>query len=175
MESWVDLGYQAVHRPVVELAISRSQVWRPNHYTIEPQSKSLFSNFTLTCNDLQMEQLEATSSYKLRHDLRGNLTRRRQKLLLDKTTQLYQRAFYLQTLHVLQHMPSSTIKTSQLNVQHFAHQQDLSVNICSRGPIFKKILSQIYDKILAKITLRDSWFKLTILNNWSKNVTIILS
>jgi len=34
MEGWVDLGYPAVHRPV-ELAISRSQVRRPNHYTTE--------------------------------------------------------------------------------------------------------------------------------------------
>ena len=32
----VDLGYPATHRPGVELAISRSQVRRPNHYTTEP-------------------------------------------------------------------------------------------------------------------------------------------
>jgi len=36
MEGWVDLGYPAMHRPGVELAISRSQVRRPNHYTTEP-------------------------------------------------------------------------------------------------------------------------------------------
>jgi len=43
------------------------------------------------------------------------------------------------------------------------------------GPNFQKILSQTYDKILAKITLRNSWDILTIWHNWSKNFTIILS
>jgi len=33
MEGWVDLGYPAMHRPGTELAISRSLVRRPNHYT----------------------------------------------------------------------------------------------------------------------------------------------
>jgi len=37
MEGWVDLGYPAMHRPGVELATSRSQVRRPNHYTTEPE------------------------------------------------------------------------------------------------------------------------------------------
>jgi len=36
MEGWVDLGYPAMHRPGVELAISRSQVRHANHYTTEP-------------------------------------------------------------------------------------------------------------------------------------------
>jgi len=36
MEGWVDLGYPAMERPGVELATSRSQVRRPNHYTTEP-------------------------------------------------------------------------------------------------------------------------------------------
>jgi len=36
MEGWVDLGYPAMHRPGVELAIFRSLVRRPNHYTTEP-------------------------------------------------------------------------------------------------------------------------------------------
>ena len=36
MEGWVDLGYLAMHHPGVELAVSRSQVWRPNYYTTEP-------------------------------------------------------------------------------------------------------------------------------------------
>ena len=44
-----------------------------------------------------------------------------------------------------------------------------------QGPDFQKILSQTYDKILVKITLRHSWVILTIWHNWSKNVTIILS
>jgi len=35
MEGWVDLGYLAMHRPGVELAIFRSLVQRPNHYTTE--------------------------------------------------------------------------------------------------------------------------------------------
>ena len=35
MEGWVDLGYPAMHRPGTELAISRSPVRRPNHYTTE--------------------------------------------------------------------------------------------------------------------------------------------
>ena len=35
MEGWVDLGYPTTHRPGVELAISRSHVRRPNHYTTE--------------------------------------------------------------------------------------------------------------------------------------------
>jgi len=38
MEGWVDLGYLAMHRSGVELAIYRSQVRRPNHYTTEPSS-----------------------------------------------------------------------------------------------------------------------------------------
>jgi len=46
MEGWVDLGYPVTHRPGVELAISRSQVRRPNHYTTEPPS-SLRTNFTV--------------------------------------------------------------------------------------------------------------------------------
>ena len=36
MEGSVDLGYRAMHRPGVELAMSQSQVRRPNHYTSEP-------------------------------------------------------------------------------------------------------------------------------------------
>jgi len=36
MEGWVDLGCPAMHRPGVELAISRSQVQNPNQYTTEP-------------------------------------------------------------------------------------------------------------------------------------------
>ena len=43
------------------------------------------------------------------------------------------------------------------------------------GPYFQKILSQTYDTILVKITLRHSWVILTIWHNWSKNFTIILS
>jgi len=35
MEGWVYLDYPAMHRAGVELAISRSQVWPPNHYTTE--------------------------------------------------------------------------------------------------------------------------------------------
>jgi len=35
MQGWVDLGYQAMHRPGVEPAISWSQVQCPNHYTTE--------------------------------------------------------------------------------------------------------------------------------------------
>jgi len=36
MEDWVDLGYPAMYPPGTELALSRSQVRRPNHYTTEP-------------------------------------------------------------------------------------------------------------------------------------------
>ena len=36
MKGWVDLGCPAMYRPGVELAISRSQVRRPNHYTTKP-------------------------------------------------------------------------------------------------------------------------------------------
>jgi len=35
MEGWVDLGYPAMNRSGTELAISRSQVQRLNHYTAE--------------------------------------------------------------------------------------------------------------------------------------------
>jgi len=35
MEGWVDLGCPATERPGVELASSRSQVRRPNHYSTE--------------------------------------------------------------------------------------------------------------------------------------------
>jgi len=38
MEGWVHLGHPVMHWPGVELAISRSQVRRPNHYTTEPPS-----------------------------------------------------------------------------------------------------------------------------------------
>jgi len=43
MEGRVDLGYPAVERPGVELATSRSQVRRPNHYTTEPPILLLLS------------------------------------------------------------------------------------------------------------------------------------
>jgi len=36
MEGWDDIGYPAMHRPGVELAIFRSRVRRFNHYTAEP-------------------------------------------------------------------------------------------------------------------------------------------
>ena len=36
MEGWVDLGHPVMHWLGVELAISRSQVRRPNHYTTKP-------------------------------------------------------------------------------------------------------------------------------------------
>jgi len=36
MEGCVNLGYPTMHRPGVEKATYRSQVRRPNHYTIEP-------------------------------------------------------------------------------------------------------------------------------------------
>jgi len=41
MEGWVDLGYPAMQRPGVDLATSRSQVRRPNHYTTEPTRSDL--------------------------------------------------------------------------------------------------------------------------------------
>jgi len=41
MEGWVDLSYPAMHRPGVELAISRSQVRRPNHNPTEPPDNTL--------------------------------------------------------------------------------------------------------------------------------------
>ena len=34
------LGYPAMHRPGVELAISRSQARRPDHYTTQPPAGS---------------------------------------------------------------------------------------------------------------------------------------
>jgi len=39
MEGSVELGYPAMQRPGVELATSRSQVRRPNHYITEPPIK----------------------------------------------------------------------------------------------------------------------------------------
>ena len=43
MEGWIDLNCPAMHRLGVELAISRSQVRRPNRYTTEPPNHhSLF-------------------------------------------------------------------------------------------------------------------------------------
>jgi len=44
MEGWVDLGYPAMHRQGVKLAIFRSQVRRPNHYTPSHPWNSLFSS-----------------------------------------------------------------------------------------------------------------------------------
>ena len=38
MEGWVDLGYPALQRPGVELAIFRSPVRHPSHYTTEPNT-----------------------------------------------------------------------------------------------------------------------------------------
>jgi len=35
MEGWIDLGYLAVHRPGIELAISQSQVRHLNYYITE--------------------------------------------------------------------------------------------------------------------------------------------
>jgi len=48
MEGWVDLGYPAMHRPGVELAIFRSRVRRPNHYTTEPPNNTLSCCVSLT-------------------------------------------------------------------------------------------------------------------------------
>jgi len=47
MEGWVDLGYPAMHRPGVELAVSRSQVRRPNHYATEPLAQFNTPEFKL--------------------------------------------------------------------------------------------------------------------------------
>jgi len=43
MEGWVDLGYLAMHRPGVELAIAK--VRSPNHYTTEPPTLLCFLCF----------------------------------------------------------------------------------------------------------------------------------
>ena len=43
MEGWVDLGYPAMHRPRTELAISWSEVRRPNHYT------TVVASFSFMC------------------------------------------------------------------------------------------------------------------------------
>jgi len=43
MKGWIDLGYPALHRPKVELALSRSQVQRPNHYTTKPHKTGIKS------------------------------------------------------------------------------------------------------------------------------------
>jgi len=47
MEGWVDLGCPAMHRPGVELATSRSQVWHPNYYTTEYKYLELHVCFLL--------------------------------------------------------------------------------------------------------------------------------
>ena len=47
MDGWVDLGYPAMHRPGVELAISRSHVRRPNHYTTEPNAQQYCTQLML--------------------------------------------------------------------------------------------------------------------------------
>jgi len=44
MEGWVDLGYSAMHRPRVELAISRSQVW---HHGATCSSLTAFSGIVV--------------------------------------------------------------------------------------------------------------------------------
>ena len=49
MEGWVDLGYPAIHKPGVKLAISQSQVRRPNHYTAEPPSVRLVALLSGLC------------------------------------------------------------------------------------------------------------------------------
>jgi len=49
MEGWVDLGFAVMHRPGVELAISRSQVRRPNHYTTEPPDRIDWQLDAITC------------------------------------------------------------------------------------------------------------------------------
>jgi len=58
MEGWVDLGYPAVHRPEVELAISRSQVRRPNHYITE-QTVTTTTTTTTSIKTLQYLVLES--------------------------------------------------------------------------------------------------------------------
>ena len=49
MEGWVGLGYPAMHRPGVELAISRSQVRRPNHYTTEQPDNHITIQYFKIC------------------------------------------------------------------------------------------------------------------------------
>jgi len=47
MEGWDVLDYPAMHQPGTKPAISRSQVWRPNHYTTEPRH-DLMTQLTTT-------------------------------------------------------------------------------------------------------------------------------
>ena len=58
-EGWkaeLTIGYQELEQPEVELATSRSQIRRPNHYTTEPHvtNSELYSHIrmwnSLTCN-----------------------------------------------------------------------------------------------------------------------------
>ena len=49
MEGWVDLGYQAVRRPGVELAIYGSWFRRYKHYTIEPVATMLVDRSKRLC------------------------------------------------------------------------------------------------------------------------------
>jgi len=48
MEGWVVLGYLAMHRPGVELAIFRLQVRHPNHYTTELRNEAV-GCFSVSC------------------------------------------------------------------------------------------------------------------------------
>ena len=56
MEGSVDLGYQEMRRPGNELAISRSQVRRPNHYTAEPRGWHI----TAACPTAHFHEIKST-------------------------------------------------------------------------------------------------------------------
>jgi len=51
MEGSVDLGYPAMHQLSIKLTISRSPVWRPNHYTTEPTSHVLTATYIVHPGD----------------------------------------------------------------------------------------------------------------------------
>jgi len=42
MEELADLSYPAMHRPLIELVISWSLVWRPNYCTTEPPTNQFW-------------------------------------------------------------------------------------------------------------------------------------
>jgi len=95
MEGWVDLGY-----PAVELAISRSPVQRPDHYTTEPADKQKPKVTVVVISDAD-EMFVHVVMWRPRKAWNGRRTQRPPALLLSEHLRT--------TLRLTRHQPRPSL------------------------------------------------------------------